>query len=226
MKFRFLLALAAMAFAGSSLAVDDLSKGSDKQKFGYAVGFQIGQDLRQGGLDVDPDAFSQAVRDVLTNSPPKMSREDMQAAIEKFQQQQAAQQAAKAEKSLKEGQAFLAANKTKQGVVTRPSGLQYLVVKEGSGKSPAATDTVEVNYRGTLIDGTEFDSSYSRGQTVSFPVNQVIQGWQEVLPLMKTGAQWKVYIPSNLAYGERGAGANIGPNETLVFDIELISIKQ
>jgi FKBP-type peptidyl-prolyl cis-trans isomerase FklB len=220
------LALAAMAFAGSSLAVDDLSKGSDKQKFGYAVGFQIGQDLRQGGLDVDPDAFSQAVRDVLTNSPPKMSREDMQAAIEKFQQQQAAQQAAKAEKSLKEGQAFLAANKTKQGVVTRPSGLQYLVVKEGSGKSPAATDTVEVNYRGTLIDGTEFDSSYSRGQTVSFPVNQVIQGWQEVLPLMKTGAQWKVYIPSNLAYGERGAGANIGPNETLVFDIELISIKQ
>jgi len=226
MKFRVLLALAAMAFAGSSLAVDDLSKGSDKQKFGYAVGFQIGQDLRQGGLDVDPDAFSQAVRDVLTNSPPKMSREDMQAAIEKFQQQQAAQQAAKAEKSLKEGQAFLAANKTKQGVVTRPSGLQYLVVKEGSGKSPAATDTVEVNYRGTLIDGTEFDSSYSRGQTVSFPVNQVIQGWQEVLPLMKTGAQWKVYIPSNLAYGERGAGANIGPNETLVFDIELISIKQ
>jgi FKBP-type peptidyl-prolyl cis-trans isomerase FklB len=225
MKFRFLLALAALAFAGSSLAIDDLSKGSDKQKFGYAVGFQIGQDLRQGGLDVDPDSFSQAVRDVLTNTPPKMSREDMQAAIEKFQQQQATQQAAKAEKALKDGQAFLTENKTKKGVVVRPSGLQYLVVKEGSGKSPTAADTVEVNYRGTLIDGTEFDSSYSRGQTVSFPVNQVIQGWQEVLPLMKTGAQWKVYIPADLAYGDRGAGANIGPNETLVFDIELISIK-
>jgi FKBP-type peptidyl-prolyl cis-trans isomerase FklB len=154
-----------------------------------------------------------------------MSREDMQAAIEKYQQQQATQQAAKAEKALKDGQAFLAQNKTKKGVVVRPSGLQYLVVKEGAGKSPAATDTVEVNYRGTLIDGTEFDSSYSRGQTVSFPVNQVIQGWQEALPLMKTGAQWKVYIPADLAYGDRGAGANIGPNETLVFDIELISIK-
>jgi FKBP-type peptidyl-prolyl cis-trans isomerase FklB len=225
MKLRLVFALAALAFAGSSLAIDDLSKGSDKQKFGYAVGFQIGQDLRQGGLDVDPDTFSQAVRDVLTNTPPKMSREDMQAAIEKFQQQQATQQAAKAEKALKDGQAFLVENKTKKGVVVRPSGLQYLVVKDGSGKSPAATDTVEVNYRGTLIDGTEFDSSYSRGQTVSFPVNQVIQGWQEVLPLMKTGAQWKVYIPADLAYGERGAGANIGPNETLVFDIELISIK-
>lgn len=225
MKLRLVFALAAMAFAGSSLALDDLSKGSDKQKLGYAIGFQVAQDLHQSGLDVDPDTFAQAVRDVLTNQPPKMSREDMQAAVEKFQQQQAAQQAAKAEKALKDGQAFLAANKAKKGVVTRPSGLQYLVVKEGDGKSPAATDTVEVNYRGTLIDGTEFDSSYSRGQTVSFPVNQVIQGWQEVLPLMKTGAHWKVYIPSNLAYGERGAGGSIGPNETLVFDIELISIK-
>jgi FKBP-type peptidyl-prolyl cis-trans isomerase FklB len=225
MKLRLVFALAAMVIAVSTQAADDLSKGSDKQKFGYAVGFQIGQDLRQGGLDVDADTFSQAVRDVLTNTPPKMSREDMQAAIEKYQQQQATQQAAKAEKALKDGQAFLAQNKTKKGVVVRPSGLQYLVVKEGAGKSPAATDTVEVNYRGTLIDGTEFDSSYSRGQTVSFPVNQVIQGWQEALPLMKTGAQWKVYIPADLAYGERGAGANIGPNETLVFDIELISIK-
>jgi FKBP-type peptidyl-prolyl cis-trans isomerase FklB len=200
-------------------------KGTDKQKFSYAVGFQIANGIRHDGLDLDADAFTQAVRDVLTGQPTKLSKEDMQSAIQKFQQQQAAEQQVKADKAQKAGQDFLAANKKKKGVVERPSGLQYEVIKDGTGKNPAATDTVEVNYRGTLIDGTEFDSSYKRGEPATFPVNQVIQGWQEVLPLMKVGSHWKVYVPSNLAYGERGAGGDIGPNETLVFEIELLAIK-
>jgi FKBP-type peptidyl-prolyl cis-trans isomerase FklB len=217
--------MATILFAGVALAADDLAKGSDKQKFSYAVGFQIANGIRHDGLDLDADAFVQAVRDVLTGQPTKLSKEDMQAAIQKFQQQQAAEQQVKADKALKAGQDFLAANKKKKGVVERPSGLQYEVIKDGTGKNPAATDTVEVNYRGTLIDGTEFDSSYKRGETATFPVNQVIQGWQEVLPLMKVGSHWKVYVPANLAYGERGAGGDIGPNETLVFEIELLAIK-
>lgn len=225
MNLRWVFAVAALVFAAAAPAVDDLTKGTDKQKFSYAVGFQIAQGLRHDGLVLDADAFAQAVRDVLAEQPPRLSMEEMSDAIEKFQQQQAAERTARAEKALKAGQDFLAANKGKPGVVTRPSGLQYQVIKDGSGKSPAATDTVEVNYRGTLLDGTEFDSSYKRGQPVSFPVNQVIQGWQEVLPLMKVGAHWKVFIPASLAYGERGAGANIGPNETLVFEIELLGIK-
>ena len=123
------------------------------------------------------------------------------------------------------GTAFLAANKTKPGVVTLPSGLQYKIEKQGTGRKPRATDSVECNYRGTLIDGKEFDSSYKRGQTATFPVNRVIPGWTEILQLMPTGSKYKVFIPSNLAYGERGAGADIGPNATLIFDIELIAIK-
>lgn len=225
MKLRFIFASMVILFACSALAADNLAAGSDKEKFSYAVGFQIAQGLRHDNLDLDVNALTQALRDVLSDQPLKLSMEEMQAAIEKFQQQQVAEQAAKAEKTLKAGQDFLAANKAKKGVVERPSGLQYQVIKEGSGKSPADTDTVEVNYRGTLIDGTEFDSSYSRGEPVTFAVNQVIAGWREVLPLMKTGAHWKVFVPASLGYGERGAGATIGPNETLVFEIELLSIK-
>ena len=130
-----------------------------------------------------------------------------------------------AEKNKKEGEAFLAANKTKEGVKTLPDGLQYKVIKEGTGKTPKADDTVVTNYRGTLIDGTEFDSSYKRGQPATFPVKGVIPGWTEALQLMKEGSKWELFIPSNLAYGERGAGNAIGPNATLVFEIELISVK-
>jgi len=125
----------------------------------------------------------------------------------------------------KDGEAFLAANKTKPGVITLPSGLQYIVEKQGTGPKPGATASVECNYRGTLLNGKEFDSSYRRGQTATFPVNRVIPGWTEILQLMPVGSKYKVFIPSNLAYGERGAGADIGPNETLIFEIELISIK-
>lgn len=132
--------------------------------------------------------------------------------------------AAVAEKNKRDGEDFLAVNKKKEGVIALPSGLQYRVLKAGKGKSPKATDNVTVHYRGTLIDGTEFDSSYKRGQPATFPVNRVIRGWTEALQLMKEGARWTLYIPSNLAYGERGAGANIGSNATLIFEVELLSI--
>jgi FKBP-type peptidyl-prolyl cis-trans isomerase FklB len=130
------------------------------------------------------------------------------------------------EKNKKEGEEYLAENKKKEGIITTQSGLQYKVLKKGTGKIPKSTDTVTVNYRGTLIDGTEFDSSYRRGQPASFKVNGVIRGWTEALQLMKEGAKWQLYIPSNLAYGERGAGRNIGPNSTLIFEVELISINE
>jgi len=130
------------------------------------------------------------------------------------------------EKNKKEGEIFLEANKKKEGVQTLPSGLQYKVLKAGAGKKPTATDTVTVHYRGTLIDGKEFDSSYQRGKPVTFPVNGVIPGWTEALPLMEEGAKWELFIPSNLAYGERGAGRDIGPNATLIFEVELISIEE
>jgi FKBP-type peptidyl-prolyl cis-trans isomerase FklB len=130
-----------------------------------------------------------------------------------------------AEKNKKEGEAFLAANKTKEGIKTLPSGLQYKVIKEGTGKTPTAEDTVVTNYRGTLTDGTEFDSSYKRGQPATFPVKGVIPGWTEALQLMKEGSKWELFIPSNLAYGEQGAGGVIGPNAALIFEIELISVK-
>jgi FKBP-type peptidyl-prolyl cis-trans isomerase FklB len=150
----------------------------------------------------------------------------MQAAFQAQQKKDMEKQAAVAKKNLDAGQAFLEANKKKEGVVTLPSGLQYKVVTEGKGKQPKSTDTVVAHYRGTLINGTEFDSSYQRNEPATFPVGGVIKGWQEALPLMKEGAKWQVYIPSDLAYGPRGAGGDIGPNEVLIFDIELLSVKE
>ena len=138
-------------------------------------------------------------------------------------QQEKAQQLGLANK--KEGEEFLAANKSKEGVVTLPSGLQYKVLKEGTGPKPSATDSVACNYRGTLINGTEFDSSYKRGQPATFAVNGVIKGWTEALQLMPVGSKWQLFIPADLAYGERGAGADIGPNSTLIFEVELLSIQ-
>lgn len=198
---------------------------SDKEKFSYTVGFQIGQSLREDGLDIDVAALSQAIRDVMAGNEPRLSMEEMQTAVQSFQTQQMEAREAIARDNLRAGQSFLADNRAKSGVAETDSGLQYQVIEEGSGKQPADTDTVRVHYRGTLIDGTEFDSSHSRGEPATFPVNAVIPGWREVLPLMKVGAKWKVFIPADLAYGERGAGANIGPNETLLFDIELLAIE-
>jgi len=152
--------------------------------------------------------------------------EDMQAAVLELQKQQQAERQVRGEKAKKEGDAYLAKNKKQKGVVELPSGVQYKVIIEGKGEKPKPTDTIVAHYKGTLIDGTEFDSSYKRGQPATFAVNQVIPGWQEILPMMPTGSKWQVVIPADKAYGARGAGANIGPNETLIFEVELLEIKK
>ncbi len=197
---------------------------TDKEKFSYAVGVQIALSLRHDGPHFDVDALTQAIEDVLAGAPLKLTPEEMKLAFNTFQQQRQEERRRLAEINARKGREFLAANGKKAGVVTLPSGLQYQVIKKGSGKKPGLEDTVVVNYRGTFINGQEFDSSYQRGEPATFTVGQVIQGWQEVLPLMPVGSHWKVFIPAELAYGERGAGNDIGPNETLIFDIELLAI--
>lgn len=221
--------LFAMLLATLSVCAYSAEKKSDitssKQKFSYAIGFQIGQSLKRDGLDVDVNAMSQAIEDVLSGSKLKLSTEDMQAAIEEFQKKQMKEMNAQAEKNKKAGEEFLAANKKKEGIHVTESGLQYKIIKKGSGKKPKATDTVEVHYKGTLINGEVFDSSYGRGEPTTFPVNRVIKGWQEALTLMSEGSKWEIYVPSDLAYGEKGAGGKIGPNETLIFEVELLKVK-
>lgn len=213
-------------FSISSLALaEEAALSTPKQKLSYTVGYQIGQSIKRQGLEVDTDVVGQAIKDVMTDAQPKLKPEEMQAAVQTHQQASTQKRAAQAGENKKAGEVFLAANKKKEGVVTLPSGLQYKVITEGKGKKPKLTDTIVAHYRGTLVDGKEFDSSYKGGQPATFPVNAVIKGWQEILPMMPEGSKWQVFIPSELAYGEAGAGADIGPNATLIFDIELISVK-
>lgn len=200
---------------------------TEKEKLSYTVGFQIAAGLKRDGMDLDVKAINQAIKDVLGGKKPQMTPDQMRATMQAFQKKKRDDYMALAKKNESAGEAFLAKNKKKAGVVELPSGLQYMVIKQGSGKKPKATDTVVANYRGTLVNGTEFDSSYTRGKPATFSLNGVIAGWREALQLMPEGAKWKVFIPSKLAYGMRGAGGGkIGPNETLVFDIELVSIKE
>ena len=221
------LAAALLLFApAAALAADAPDMSSQKARFSYAVGFQIGHSLKSDDLDIDPTVVGIAIGDVLSGADPKVTPEDMDAAMKNFEAARTEARNKAAEDNKKKGEAYLAANGKKKGVTTTKSGLQYKVIEAGKGKQPKPTDHVTVNYRGTLIDGEEFDSSYSRGEPITFPVNGVIQGWQEVLPLMKEGAKWEVTIPSDLAYGERGTGHGIGPNETLVFTIELVKVEE
>ena len=202
---------------------------TDQQMFSYTLGYQIGGQLaaqiREGGLDLDPDAFAQAIADVLSGRPPAMTAAQMEAALEMRQQQERVSQNDAAETGRPRGEAFQAEYSQRQGVVATASGLQYRVIETGEGRSPGPTDTVVVHYVGRLIDGTEFDSSRDRGTPATFSLGGIIPGWQEALQLMHEGDVWEVVIPSELAYGARGAGTSIGPNETLVFEIELISVK-
>ncbi len=201
---------------------------TEKARISYSIGMDIGSNLKKQLLDIDPDILSMGVKDALSGNTPLMTEKESVEAINALKQQMQAKQAeqmkAAGMRNKTKGDEFLAANKQKDGVITLPSGLQYKVVSKGSGDSPKLTDKVTVNYRGTLINGTEFDSSYTRGQPATFQVNAVIAGWTEALQLMKPGAKWQLYIPSALAYGERGAGRNIGPHATLIFDVELLSI--
>ena len=202
---------------------------TDQQMFSYTLGYQIGGQLaaqiREGGLDLDPDAFAQAIADVLSGRPPAMTTAEMEAALEMRQQQEKVRQIDAAETGRPRGEAFQAEYSQRQGVVATASGLQYRVIETGEGRSPGSADTVVVHYVGRLIDGTEFDSSRDRGTPATFSLGGIIPGWQEALQLMHEGDVWEVVIPSELAYGARGAGTSIGPNETLVFEIELISVK-
>jgi len=203
---------------------------TQKDKLSYAIGMNIGAGMKKDGLDIDPTILSQGVKDALAGTKPLMTETEAQTVMTEFRtelmkkKQEAAQHVSEANKQ--EGQQFLAANKSKEGVITLPSGLQYKILKEGTGPKPTAADTVTVNYRGTLINGTEFDSSYKRNEPATFGVGQVIKGWTEALQLMPVGSKWQLFIPSDLAYGERSPGAEIGPNSTLIFDVELLSINE
>ena len=198
-------------------------------KVSYALGIGIGRQLSQmGAADLSIDDFAQAIKDVIAGDLKLGDAEAQQIVQEFFAKQEEKQKAEAAEKgkaAKQEGEKFLAENGKKEGVITTASGLQYQVLREGNGQSPKATDTVECHYEGTLIDGTKFDSSYDRGQTATFPLNQVIAGWTEGLQLMKEGGKYRFFIPYELGYGERGAGASIPPFSTLVFDVELVSVK-
>jgi FKBP-type peptidyl-prolyl cis-trans isomerase FklB len=201
---------------------------SDKDKTSYALGMNIAQDFKKRHWDINPASFAKGFEDSFSGSKTLVSDEEMTTLLIAFQKsmmkKQIEEQQAAGEKNKKEGEDFLAANKTKKGVKTTSSGLQYKIIKEGNGQTPRADDTVTTHYRGTLIDGTEFDSSYKRNEPATFPVNGVIPGWTEALQLMKTGSKWQLFIPSKLAYGEQGAGQVIGPNAVLIFDIDLLSI--
>jgi FKBP-type peptidyl-prolyl cis-trans isomerase len=213
----------------SSKTQTPLTLKTDKDKASYAIGMNLGTSLQRQSMEVDPAILLRGLKDALAAGKTLMTEDQMRATLMQLQndlrkkQQERAQVAGTANK--KESDEFLAANKAKEGVVTLPSGLQYKVLTEGTGPKPAATDSVVCNYRGTLINGTEFDSSYKRGQPATFPVGGVIKGWTEALQLMPVGSKWQLFVPAELAYGERGGGPVIGPNSTLIFEVELISIQ-
>jgi FKBP-type peptidyl-prolyl cis-trans isomerase FklB len=207
---------------------DSLLK-TQKDKISYAIGMNVGTNLRRDALDIDPAILARGLQDGLAGNKPLLTEEEARPLLMQLQDDMRKKQAEKAQQTgaanKTEGEAFLAANKTKEGVITLPSGLQYKILKAGTGPKPTANDSVVCNYRGTLINGTEFDSSYKRGEPATFPVSGVIKGWTEALQLMPVGSKWQLFVPSNLAYGDRGAGAEIGPNATLIFEVELLSIQ-
>jgi len=217
---------------GTATAASALT--TKEQKFSYALGMsigtQVGGNLKKQSVEVDPNLVSQGLKDALSGTKPRLTQEEAQAVLTERQnevrkEQQEKMQEASA-KNKTEGEAFLAANKSKEGIVTLPDGLQYKILTAGTGPKPTVSDSVVCNYRGTLINGTEFDSSYKRGQPATFGVDKVIKGWTEALQLMPVGSKWQLFIPSSLAYGERGAGADIGPDATLIFEVELLSIQE
>jgi FKBP-type peptidyl-prolyl cis-trans isomerase len=208
---------------------------TEDEKVSYSLGYSMGQNFKKDEMTVDLALFQQGVEDGFVGGEQVLSDDEIRKTMMAFQQKMRAKRQAEYRKRMEErkeegkvnkekGEAFLEENKSKEGVVTTESGLQYKILKEGTGASPKATDTVKCNYRGTTIDGEEFDSSYQRGEPATFALNRVIKGWTEGLQLMKEGGKWQFFVPSELAYGERGAGQNIGPNEVLVFEVELLEI--
>lgn len=221
-----LVVLLLLVFAATAFAQDELK--TDQEKLGYAIGMNIGMNMKQQNVDADPDQIAAGLIAALKGEETLLNQQDVAQILTAYQQEmqmkQMAEAAAAAEENAKMAEAFLSENGKKDGVKTLPSGLQYKVIAEGSGASPNPESMVEVHYKGTLVDGTEFDSSYKRGEPASFPVGGVIPGWTEALQLMKEGAKWELAIPPALAYGERGAPPVIPPNAALVFEVELLKV--
>ena len=221
-----LVGLLAAAWAGEEAPLKSL-----KDKVSYAIGLNIGKSMKQDDVDLDPDMLLRGIKDALSGAKALLTDEQIGEVMGAFQKEMQSKRTearkAAGEKAKAEGDAFLAENKKKEGVVTLPSGLQYKVIKSGLGKvKPKATDTVVTHYVGKLINGTEFDSSIKRGEPAEFQVGGVIPGWTEALQLMKAGDKWQIFVPAHLAYGEKGAGRSIGPNATLIFEVELLEIKK
>jgi FKBP-type peptidyl-prolyl cis-trans isomerase FklB len=215
------------SFAAAAQGAPELK--TDKDKFSYALGMKIAENFRKQGLELDPVVFAKGFAESFNGGKPAMTDQEMEtmlaAAAQEIRKKLAAQQAEKGAAAQKEGEAFLAANKAKEGVVTLASGLQYKILKAGTGEKPTLDDTVMCNYKGTLVNGTEFDASEKHGGPATFPVKGVIAGWTEALQLMPAGSKWQLFVPSNLAYGPQGPG-DIGPNATLIFEVELVSIQK
>src|SRR6266699_5797856 len=195
-----------------------------KDKVSYSIGMNIGLNLSRQKVDINTDVLAAGIKDAIAGKP-QLTQDQVKDVMAQFEKDMEQKQKATGEKNKTDGAKFLEENKKKEGVKTTASGLQYKAVKEGTGPQPKATDMVTVNYRGTLIDGTEFDSSYKRGQPATFPLNGVIKGWTEALQLLKVGSKYQLFIPPNLAYGERAVGPDIPPNSTLIFEVELIDAK-
>jgi len=229
-EMKIKLSIIAIMFFASSVCAQEPELKAEKDKINYGIGVGVARNFQRQGINVDLDLVIKGMRDVLTGGKLSMTEEDLEKTMTAFQAdvQKRYQERVKAvaEKNKQAGEAFLAENAKKEGVVTLPSGLQYRILKQGDGKKPVSQDSVECHYRGTLIDGTEFDSSYKRGTPLVVKVDGgIIQGWSEALKLMPLGSKWQLYIPSNLAYGERGAGSQIEPNATLIFEVEPLAIK-
>jgi FKBP-type peptidyl-prolyl cis-trans isomerase FklB len=224
MRFVFALMIMAVLVTGPVMAQD---LASDKGKLSYAVGWDIGQDIQRRGAEFDVDTVIAAIRDATAGNDPQVPSEEMVALLTELQQKVRQEQAAAFQKLAEENQAmseeFLNSNLSKNGIVELPSGVQYRIIDEGEGARPGMESTVKVHYRGSKINGLEFDSSFARGVPEQFTVNAVLRGWQEVLPLMKTGATWQVFVPPELAFGARG-NPPVGPNEALIFDLKLVEI--
>ena len=222
---RVIFALMVLALVASPALAQDIQ--SDKGKLSYAVGWDIGEDIQRRGAEFDVDTIIAAIRDSAAGRDPQVPAEEMVAMLTELQQKVRQEQAEAFQKLADDNQKaaddFLAKNKSKNGIVVLPSGVQYRIIEEGEGARPGMEDTVKVHYRGSKTDGHEFDSSFARGVPEEFPVNTVLRGWQEVLPLMKTGATWQIFVPPELAFGARG-NPPVGPNEALMFDLKLVEI--
>jgi FKBP-type peptidyl-prolyl cis-trans isomerase FklB len=235
MYLRFFVVMVMLAYLAGcapeeASSASELKLDTPKNRISYTIGVNIGQDFKTQNMDVDPDVLLMGLKDTLSGKELQLTEEEMVQEIQNFQQEMQARMVAEMEeqatRNKAEGEAFLVENAKQEGVVVTESGLQYKVLEPGEGDMPGPADVATVHYRGTLIDGTQFDSSYDRGQPATFPVGGVIPGWTEALQLMQPGAKWQLFIPAELAYGERGAGQDIGPNATLLFDVELISVEK